>query len=183
MKKLIPYIVVLVLGFVIGFFIKPYDIPESSVVSTSDTIWIDTSKIVIDTVLQPYLVVKRDTFYKDIDTLAILEDYYMERYYTIDTNINDVSVSVNQSVFQNKLNSFVLEVQNNRETIVNTNITNKYVINTKGLYVGTGVTSFDGKLDVLFKAGYNDGNIMYESSYGLINKSISFGVLFKIRKR
>lgn len=114
-------------------------VPKSDTIFTSDTIWGDSIPYqVYVPVPKPYKVVVTDTLFKDVDTTAILRDYFAIVYYT-DTLKNDTSalVVIVDTVSNNRLKGRSMWFQNRRPTTINnTTITNVYPDNKFQLYGG-----------------------------------------------
>jgi hypothetical protein len=78
--------------------------------------------------------------YKDVDTCAILKDYFAEYYYS-DTLKDDTSafVQVNDIVTTNRLQNRKLIFQNRRPTTITTTITNIGELPHHKFYIGGGI--------------------------------------------
>lgn len=76
-----------------------------------------------------------DTVYKDIDTLAILEDYFSTYYYTDIIADDSVKITINDSIHKNKITSRNLkyEILYPVKTIT---ITKEHYLNKREFYVG-----------------------------------------------
>ena len=157
-------------GFFAGYQVYPtiHKCPQIA----SDTVYVyDTLIHVIpDTI--PYLVVVkdsiviRDTVFKDVDTVAILKDYYAEHYYTRYWSDTLLLVTQHDVLSQNKFldSEFTYKLLRPYEIIYNVSYTttyNRYLYADIELpfkdfkYATTGVTYAFGKGEL--GAGYNWG--------------------------
>jgi len=124
----------------------PYPVEITKPVPT----YIDTGSI--DTILK----------YKDVDTLAILKDYYTKRFYndTILSKDSSVFIIMKDSVTRNRITYRKPYIQNRRETkIINKQTVVTY--NRDGIYLG-------------FNAGLSEfgGDIMYLKNRNMIGAGV-----------
>lgn len=132
MKPHWTHLAALVAGFIIGLLIRgcgPGCVTET--VTTSDTLYVDTGRVVFTEVPEPYEVIRwRDRFHDRIDTLfvhdtaAFVEDCLLTRNYFQSYDTNEVKIGLHVSVFSNRLDSLRIEVANVRPTVINTTINN-----------------------------------------------------------
>lgn len=192
MKKFISYIIIGVLIVAIIILQQCRRDPEPEVISvvTHDTIPGDS--IPYEVLLpKPYPIFK-DTGstkwkYKDVDTCAILADYYAEYYYQ-DTLKDDTSalVIVNDVVTENRLQSRKLTFQNRRPTMINTTITNYGEMPAHKIYLGAGlnnsVVNFDDNTlgltaNVLW---VTKNRWAYEANYDVFHKNFEVTAFYKL---
>ena len=192
MKKFIPYsiIAVLIVAIIILQQCRRKPEPEVITVVTHDTIQGDS--VPYEVLLpKPYPVYK-DTGstkwkFKDIDTCAILRDYYAEYYYQ-DTMKDDTSalVIVNDMVTENRLQNRKLIFQNRRATVINTTITNYGDIPAHKIYLGAGlnnsVVNFnENTLGLTANVLWVTKNRWaYEAGYDIFHKSFEVTAFYKL---
>ena len=126
----------ILLLFAVGFFAgyKVYPTMHKCPQMTQDTLYVyDTTTYVIpDTI--PYYIIKydsiiyRDTVFKDVDTAAILKDYYAEHYYTRYWSDTLLLVTQHDVLSQNKFleSEFTYKLLKPRQIIFNTNYVTIY---------------------------------------------------------
>lgn len=191
MKKKYAIIISLVAA-VLGFVLGRLSVTDNKVVETKETVkYIHSTNTVTDTVYhpQPYNVyIPADTVYRyltkfrEVDTAAILKDYYLVRQYNLDFSNDTIGVfKVYADVGQNKLlkaNSFIQPIIKNvyRETTVTqykTKLLQPFVI------VGTS-PKFDFQkatigIDLKQRYLFGVSGIRWDDKY---NYSIDFGIKF-----
>lgn len=193
MKKYIPWaiIAILIVLLIIMQQCRQPVPPEVLTTVTHDTIPGDS--VPYEVLLpKPYPVFKDtgSTKYKDVDTCAILRDYYAQYYYS-DTMKNDTSalVIVNDMVTENKLQSRKLIFQNRRPTAINTTINNYGEPPANKIYIGAGIgnsiANFDDNTLAL------TANVLwvtktrwaYEARYDILNKTAELTAFYKLSFR
>lgn len=128
---------------------------ERESTTTIDTLYQDTGRITLDTILQPHTVFvpgarQVDSFFidADIDTQELMADYFTTRSYILNYDTNEVKLGLRFQVFRNALkDSLSLTVANLRPTQV---ITNTTTVNNEpklSLWLGAGVR---GNVDATF---------------------------------
>jgi len=128
MKNTFTFIIIILIFF-LGLFLGDNFGGNGNNNITTDTIYQDTGRVIIKEIPTPYkvdsLIYKDSIIYLDSliyilqDTAQIVADYLLKRSYKLDTNINDVSISLNEIVALNKLISRNLIIKNNRATSIN----------------------------------------------------------------
>lgn len=192
MKKFIPYsiIAVLIVEIIILQQCRREPEPEVITVVTHDTIQGDS--VPYEVLLpKPYPVYK-DTGstkwkFKDVDTCAILKDYFAEYYYQ-DTMKDDTSalVILNDMVTENRLQNRKLIFQNRRATVINTTITNYGDIPAHKIYLGAGlnnsVVNFnENTLGLTANVLWVTKNRWaYEAGYDIFHKSFEVTAFYKL---
>lgn len=139
----ISHLIVLIVGILIGFYLRPSIKPDKVIVKV-DTIYKDTNTVLIDTV--PILI-KQTKFLKvhdtiivekegkiRIDTLAIVQDYISSRTYETSLDTNDVELHILDIVHMNTLKEQRISIKNNRVTSI-TQI-NPACEKTREFYIG-----------------------------------------------
>ena len=129
-KQKYIYVICLVLAVLTGFYIlgyqcakKEYKTNSSEIISHSDTVYTTfTDSIPYP---QPYKVIERDTVFKNVDTAAIIKEYYKEKYYYFPYNFGSVSFKVSE----NSLFDYKVSVTT---TTVNNYIKPKFIIGVGG---------------------------------------------------
>jgi len=159
-------LLLIIISFILGLYTRPYIFKEK-VVTLIDTIFIDTSTIIIDTVptliTQTVIIPQYDTIIKivegkiRIDTLEVVQDYILAREYETKLDTNEVSLDIISIVHLNKLKEQRLAIKNNRIT----SIINKTEIidNSKGWYIGGNITQSiktEFGISSLYKTKKND---------------------------
>jgi len=129
--------------------------------------------------------------YKDVDTCAILRDYYAQYYYN-DTLKNDTSalVVVNDVVTENRLQARKLIFQNRRPTVINTTINNYGETPCNKLYIGAGLgksipnflTDSVIRMPVALLLT-TKGRWAYELEYDIFNNYLEAKVYYKLSFR
>ena len=144
-------LVVVLFCLVAGFFAgKSCTRPEvvTETVTVSDTIHVtdSISYPLTDTVLVPYMVIKRDTVFitNEIDTISmkkLFEDYFLTRLYdpTILNDSNGV-IKLHMTVTENKLTGFsITEMTLYKDTEYIENTVSNIIKPKCGLYIGVGI--------------------------------------------
>lgn len=192
MKKYLPYFVIAALIVMIIILQQCRRTPEPEVITTVTHDTIPGDSIPYEVLLpKPYPVYK-DTGstkwkYKDVDTCAILRDYYAQYFYH-DTLKDDTSalVIVNDVVTENRLQARKLIFQNRRATVINTTINNYGDLPTHKIYIGAGlnnsVVNFDENTlgltaNVLWVA---KNRWAYEAGYDVFNKTFGVRAFYKL---
>jgi len=192
LKKYLSYLVIAALIVMIILMQQCRRTPEPEVITTVIHDTIPGDSIPYEVLLpKPYPIYK-DTGstkwkYKDVDTCAILADYYAEYYYQ-DTLKDDTSalVIVNDVVTENRLQSRKLTFQNRRPTVINTTITNYGEMPAHKIYLGAGlnnsVVNFDDNTlgltaNVLW---VTKNRWAYEAGYDVFHKSFELTAFYNI---
>jgi len=162
----IIFLIMLILAVLTGFFIFGYQYakftikqPQQPEISHSDTIY----TTFIDSIEKPvpYLVVERDTFYKNIDTAAIIKEYYKEKYYYFPYDFGGLSFKITE----NSLFDYKLSVTTR---IINNYIKPKYI-------VGVG-----GNVGVIYDKPFIELEGVYIKKQNSINVGISYPLGLRI---
>lgn len=138
--------------FLLGIFVGDNFSNNTNAVVKTDTIYQDTGTHTVEVIPEPYRVdsFHYDTIYQDsliyakIDTIAILDDYLLKRYYMQDTTIADVDIKVKEIVQFNKLVSRSYRITNTRVTTINKIYPPKFSLiggggfGSKNLHLGAG---------------------------------------------
>ncbi len=107
-------------------------------VTTVDTLYNDTGTHTVTTKPKPVYIDtgQTDTLYRDIDTAAILADYYTKRYYQ-DTIVDDTSIMLisKDTVTRNRLTASSHAYKLKEPSIIKKTIVRRYKQKTK-LYAG-----------------------------------------------
>lgn len=113
MKKFLVYIAIFVVGFLLGFIGGRVSQTEKTSVQTLETVkYVPSTTTVRDTVYlpKPYSVFMRDTVIRylekiaPVDTVRIVEDYYLTRAYNLDFSSDTLGTFiVDAEVSQNRL--------------------------------------------------------------------------------
>lgn len=153
------------------------DYPKADTIRITDSIPGDSIPYAVKIKGDPYPVrVDCTTIVPaDVDTLAILEDYYRKYYYD-DTLMSDTSAYIRlmAHTFQNTLVYDSLIFQNRRKTAINTTIINPQPRKRLKLYAGIGTNfgtdrlTFTGDLLFVMPKGY-----ALSGGYDFINKEIT----------
>lgn len=138
---------------------------EPEVIVTIETKW-DTVNVVQTEYIPKWrtkIVTERDTIPADVDTMAILEDYYAKYYYTDTLTLDTLGyLVVNDTITQNSILSRRFE---SKVQIPTTTITKEIYLNNREFYWGIGA---HGRTDQL---NYVGGEFMYRTKnkqvYGL----------------
>ena len=138
---------------------------EPEVVVTIDTKW-DTVEVVQIQYVPKWrtkIVTEHDTVPRDVDTMAILKDYYTKYFYSDTLNLDTLGYLVlNDTITKNNIlnRSFTSQIQ-----IPTTTITKEIYLNKRELYWGLGVNGTTNQLN------YVGGELMYKTKnkqvYGL----------------
>lgn len=191
MKK--KYIVIISLvAAVLGFVLGRMSITAEKVIETKETVKYDTAPYpVTDTIFQPKpynVYIPTDTVYRyltkiqNVDTAAILNDYYLTRQYRLDFSNDTIGeFKVNAEVRQNKLlsaSSYIRPLVKNiyRETMVT-----KYKTKTFQPFILVGTSpKFDFQkatigFDLSQRYMLGVSGVRWDDRY---NYSIDFGIKF-----
>lgn len=192
LKKYLSYLVIAALIVMIILMQQCRRTPEPEVITTVIHNTIPGDSIPYEVLLPKPFPVYKDTGstkwkYKDVDTCAILKDYFAEYYYQ-DTLKDDTSalVIVNDMVTENRLQNRKLIFQNRRATVINTTINNYGEMPAHKIYFGAGlnnsVVNFDENTlgltaNVLW---VTKNRWAYEASYDIFHNNIELTVFYKL---
>jgi hypothetical protein len=192
LKKYLSYLVIAALIVMIILMQQCRRTPEPEVITTVIHDTIPGDSISYEVLLPKPFPVYKDTGstkwkYKDVDTCAILKDYFAEYYYQ-DTLKDDTSalVIVNDMVTENRLQNRKLIFQNRRSTVINTTINNYGEMPAHKIYFGAGlnnsVVNFDENTlgltaNVLW---VTKNRWAYEASYDIFHNNIELTVFYKL---
>ena len=159
----IGIIIILLLGTFIGgyqYAKKVYTTNHATytnVVTVRDTIEHDTTIVK----LVPYKVVEKDTVYKNVDSAAIIKDYFREKYYHIPTQFVDLNFKITQNdIFDLKIKTYTVA-------------TTTYI---KPLYMlGVG-----GSLGFVYNKPFVSFDAMYVRNFNTFSLSITYPIGFII---
>lgn len=178
----------LVLGVIIGFLVSK-ERPSETVVSTiteivpGDTVF--TEVIVPEIRLREKIVYKEivriDTL--EIDTLAILQDYYTKYVYMDTVEAAQCTIFISDTLYTNKIISRVVGAKNNRETEINTTTINNIYPNERMLHMGAMVGIGDGATLVPMIAYQDRKNNIIMGGYDIHNKMYNVGMMIRISKK
>lgn len=194
MKKYIPYLVIIGLIVFLSFreCTRPGPKQPDSDTTTITTIIPGDSipyKVVIEKkVPVPVYIETNDTFWRDrdVDTAAILADYFSKVYYS-DTLMDDTSafIALQSHVTENRLHYDELLFQNRRiKQITTTTIINQYPDLKTKWFIGGGVNLLPGSpglsADLLI---VTKKKISFEGGYDFINKMATAKAFYLISLR
>lgn len=180
---------IFVVGLLLGFLLGRLLIKTEKAVQATETIkYVPSPYLVRDTVRlpEPYETVIRDTFTKyltaEVDTSAIIKDYYLSRRYNLDFSSDTVGTfMVDAEVNQNKLVRATSFIQPLVKTVYKTETVTEYKAPALQFYgmVGTAVNLKTNKLSfgLDLKQRYLIGvsGIRHNDDY---TYTIDFGVKF-----
>jgi hypothetical protein len=109
--------------------------------TTVTTIKYDTITDSITSYIPKYytkIISKTDTVYKDIDTTAILADYFSTYVYSDTVKKDSLTVIINDSVSENKIRSRNIQYTMLYRTIL-TETTIEKILNNREFYIGVGL--------------------------------------------
>jgi len=194
MKKLLPYLAIL--GLLFFLFnrecTRPGKVPPSSDTVTT-TVLVPGDSIPYEVTIEkkvpvPFYIETNDTFWKDrdVDTTAILVDYFSKVHYN-DTLMNDTSalIVLESHVTENRLHYDKLSFQNRRITQINTTtIINNYPDLKTKWYLGGGVNllplSPGISADILI---VTPKKVSFEGGYDFTNNMVTAKAFYKISFR
>ena len=187
MIKTIKYIFVLLIVaaiLVTASIIKPCNIFKcNNTIVHTDTVYLyDT---VTHYIITPPIVIKDTIIYTDtipanIDTLAILKEYYAYHYYTRNWSDENIEIALKDVLTQNNFfdSNLSYKILRPQTIINNTYTTNVY---SKGLYAGISTNPFSLKhssIDLL----YLNNRFMYGIGYMPYYNGIQFKAYINIKK-
>ena len=135
-------IVVLVVVILLLRWCSSSPIPEPEVITTTEIKWDTITKEITHYIPEwnDRFISVRDTVWieshRDIDTAAILEDYFSSYYYSDVISDDSVTITINDTISENKIKSRNIKYDILYPTIT---ITNETFINKRDFYVGIGV--------------------------------------------
>ena len=188
--KNIPYIIIAIIAFILfqRECSRPDgDYPKADTVRITDTIPGDSIPYAVKIKGDPYPVYVDCTLVvpANVDTLAILQDYYRKYYYD-DTLMSDTSAYIRlmAHTFMNTLVYDSLIFQNKRKTSIHTTIITPRTPEKLKVFLGIGTTFGSSRLSAT-------GNILFivpkgydiSGGYDFINKEILFTGYLPIRFR
>lgn len=178
-NKIVPYLIAVAVGIVIGYFLfKSSNQVITETITITDTVYQDTGTHHVSFVPEPIYIYTQDTLWKtiDIDTTAILQDYFAVRGYQ-DTVVNDTSLTISYVAVVNKntLKGIKFSYKNNRYSIINnTDITNKTIIKYR-YSVGCMLQGNTDYMNVIPYGSVRFKNINFIGGYGIQDKSFIVG--------
>lgn len=150
--------------------------PTIDTIITTDTV---TKKIVIEKPT-PYKVEVPITLPKEIDTVFVLNDYYSKYYYTHTIKDSDLTLTINDTISQNKVQGIGIDYTLYRTQTLITN-TDVYKPKSK-LFIGIqgiGGSTYLGVAPSLFIQTKKDH--VYGIGYDVINRNFMASLYFKIK--
>ncbi len=156
------------------------EIPKSSV----DTQWVSTKpEVIYKDKLIPKEVILRDTFYKDVDTLSILKDYFATRVYDDTLLFENGTVSIKEKISENKIKDRKIELTAKQAVITKSEYfyevpRNKYFIGGS-IMINRNAISNSFTVDGVM-IPKND-RVLYRVGYDVINNNIVIGGAYKLR--
>lgn len=158
-------------------FLKYCD-PDDSNIVRPEIIYQDTGTHTVT--ITPHLIYeKADTewIFMDVDTNAILNDYFTERFY-LDTIVDDTAtfISVSWRTKNNKSDSLKVNWANKRATAINYNVKLNYKEIFGSLEIGANKNN--GALWV--GLDYRCNKTIYALSYDVFNKGVKVGIKYKL---
>lgn len=171
-SAIISLIIVFIIGFGVGNFTKDCDI-KYKVDTVNTTVFVPYPEIdtaIYDTIYQPFykdtgstkIVENHDTIYRDIDTGAIIRNYFSIRIYNDTFDLDSVStLHLKETVAMNRIRNRFIDY--NRKEI---SVKPKY-------YIGVG--GFAGYNMAGIKGSFTRKNWEFELGYDLINSGIYIG--------
>lgn len=188
-KQILVAIGILTVGLLLGFLLGRLFIKTEKVVETKEMVkYVPSHYVVRDTVenVVPYETLVRDTVIKyltaEIDTPAVIKDYYLSRKYNLDFSNDTIGTFVvDAEVNQNKLVHATSFIQPITKTVYKTETVTEYKVPALQFYgmVGTAVNLKTNKLSfgLDLKQRYLIGvsGIRYDNNY---TYTIDFGVKF-----
>jgi hypothetical protein len=156
------------------------EIPKSKI----DTQWVNTKpEIIYKDKLVPKEVILRDTFYKDVDTLSILKDYFATRVYNDTLLFENGTVSIKEKISENKIKDRKVELTAKQAVITKSEYfyevpRNKYFIGGS-IMINRNAVSNSFTVDGVM-IPKND-RLLYRVGYDVINNNIVVGGAYKLR--
>jgi hypothetical protein len=181
-------IVGVLIGLVLGFLITRERPPETVVSTVTVTIPGDT---VFKTIERTKEVLRDKVVYKEIvridtleiDTLAILYDYYTKYAYLDVYNESECEVSISDTIYMNQIVSRLVAIKNNREKeIVTTEI--KHIYPTDRMFHAGAIVGIGQTNTLIPSVAYQDRkNNLFMVGYDINNKMFNAGMLFRVSKK
>lgn len=185
MKK---YLVIIILAVALGGFVA-YEIfhePPEPVTKTK-TVTKDYYDTITDTVIKTDLRIQyRDTGsyevkwkYKDVDTSAILRDYFSKNFYQ-DTIWSDSSylAIIKDTISRNRITYRQFEVNQFRKTRTITRTITKYP--QQAIYIGAGAGKFGEEFGLTGNVHYRSSDMLYSLGYDVINSNVTISASWKL---
>lgn len=188
--KQAPWIIISVLLAIV--LIQQCNKPEPPTPEVKEIVIHDTIIIPGDSVPVPYPVVKirdqwhiiYDTIIREVDTAAILADYFAHRY-GIDTLANDTNtfVSIRWYVHQNRLINVWPYIMNRKPSTIIYQTTIQEIEKPKNRYfAGIGLGRSPDEFGLTGSVALlNKKNNLYSLSYDVLHKDIYFTLYWRIR--
>lgn len=135
-------IVVLVIVILLLRWCSSSPTPEPEVITTTEIKWDTITREIAHYIPEwnDRFISVRDTIWieshRDIDTASILEDYFASYYYSDVISNDSVTITINDTITENKIKSRNIKYDILYPTIT---ITNETVINKRGFYAGVGI--------------------------------------------
>lgn len=156
------------------------EIPKSKI----DTQWIPTKpEVIYKDKLVPKEVILRDTFYKDVDTLSILKDYFATKIYNDTLMFENGTVSIKEKISENKIKDRKVVLIAKQAVITKSEYfyevpRNKYFIGGS-IMINRNAVSNSFTVDGVM-IPKND-RLLYRVGYDVINNNIVVGGAYKLR--
>lgn len=177
MKKIIPFLLIVIIIQSLFLFQKPKTITETIVVT--DTTYVQVPKETIKYVPKREVVEVPVYIEEDIDTLSILRDYYSKYFYSDTVTISTYgNVVIQDTVTQNSI-SFREVIPNITIPVVTTTITNNiYATPTFHYFIGleAGLDLLAPKIYIQDKKGR-----LYGAGVNLYDKNTHLSVMVRLR--
>jgi hypothetical protein len=127
-----------------------------------------------------YVALAPDTVFRNVDTAAILADYFITRSYD-DTLMNDTSafIALGETVTQNRIAERTLTFQNRRPTYITTTIVQQQQPAQPTLQLYAGVVAGKGLTAPVVQLGYK--RWVVGAGYNLSGGGVVGGVGYRIR--
>jgi hypothetical protein len=127
----------------------------------------------------PYEKITTDTIYctAEIDTAAILKDYFTKYFYRDTIKSNSVTAIICEEVTQNKITDRQVWIQNHRPI----QIINNAPLQSNSIFAGLNISEYNKKLGIGPSIIYTRKQDAFNLNYDIINSGISIGYYRKFK--
>jgi hypothetical protein len=183
------YIVIIVLVAVIAILLLTKGCgqpkPKPDIITKIDTTYIKSTDTVYHhlrgkTVYQPYSVYVEVGVPANVDTAAILADYFMVREYADSAYNDSVKIHYSAVVNRNALKSMELSYKLTLPQMVVTK-SSTLTVNKQLAFIGLDLTSNGTNLGIYPSIYFDTRYAMWGAGYDPLNRSVKFGVYRKIK--
>ncbi len=153
---------------------------KPTIITRTDTIPGDSVPYLVQVMVPvPYEKVTTDTIFctADIDTAAVLKDYFSKYFYRDTIKSNSVTAIICEEVTQNRITDRQVWIQNHRPI----QIINNTQVQANCIFAGLNISEYNKKLGFGPSVLYTRKQDAFNLNYDIINRGISIGYYRKFK--